>query len=165
MTPSDPVARVRALTCWSGAVEPEPLTGGITNKNFVVQDRGQRFVVRIGDDIPVHQVMRFNELAASKAAALAGLSPGILHHEPGAIVFAFIEGKTLAAEDVRHRPMLERILPLLRRCHREMPRHIRGPALMFWVFHVLRDYAGTLRDGNSQRVPELPRLLRIAEEL
>ena len=22
-----------------------------------------------------------------------------------------------------------------------MPRHLRGPALIFWVFHILRDYA------------------------
>ena len=165
MTPSDPLARVRALTCWSGAVEPEALTGGITNKNFVVRDRGQRFVVRIGDDIPVHQVMRFNELAASKAAAAIGLSPAIVHHEPGAIVFAFVEGKTLAAPDIQRRPMLERVVPLLHRCHQEMPERIRGPILMFWVFHVLRDYSATLRDGNSRRVPELPRLLQIAGEL
>ncbi len=165
MTARDPLARVRDLTCWSSAVEPEPLTGGITNKNFVVRDRGQRFVVRIGDDIPVHQVMRFNELAASKAAAAIGLSPAIVHHEPGAIVFAFVEGKTLAAPDVQRRPMLERIVPLLHRCHREMPERIRGPILMFWVFHVLRDYGATLRDGNSRRVSELPRLLQIASEL
>lgn len=165
MTPRDPLDRVRALACWSGAVDPEALAGGITNKNFVVRDRGQRFVVRIGDDIPVHQVMRFNELAASRAAAAVGLSPGLIHHEPGAIVFAFVEGKTLAAEDVRHRSMLERILPLLRRCHREMPDRVRGPLLMFWVFHVLRDYAGTLRDGNSPRVVELPQLMRVAAEL
>ena len=165
MTTGDPLARVRALPCWSSAVAPEALTGGITNKNFVVRDRGQRFVVRIGDDIPVHQVMRFNELAASKAAAAIGLSPGIVYNEPGAIVFAFVEGKTLAADDVRPRAMLARILPLLRRCHREMPGHVRGPALIFWVFHVLRDYAGTLRDGNSRRVSELPRLLQIAGEL
>src|ERR1700752_425235 len=98
MTPRDPVARVRALACWSGAVDPEALTGGITNKNFVVRDRGNRFVVRIGDDIPVHQVMRFNELAASRAAGAGGLSPAVIHNEPGAIVFQFIEGKTLAAE-------------------------------------------------------------------
>jgi len=76
----DPIARAAALSCWSGRVSPEPLTGGITNKNFIVRDRGERFVVRIGDDIPVHQVMRFNELAASRAAASAGLSPAVIHN-------------------------------------------------------------------------------------
>ena len=56
------------LTCWKGRVEPRPLTGGITNQNFVVEDAGQRYFVRIGDDIPIHGIMRFNELAASRAA-------------------------------------------------------------------------------------------------
>src|SRR6476646_10744911 len=162
---TDPIARVAGLACWSGAVAPEPLTGGITNKNYVVRDRGQRFVVRIGDDIPVHQVMRFNELAASLAAAAIGLSPPVIHHEPGVLVLGFVEGKTLAAEDLRPRPMLRRILPLLRLCHREMPRHLRGPALIFWVFHILRDYAATIREGKSRWVPELERLLAAATTL
>jgi thiamine kinase-like enzyme len=161
----DPIARAAGLTCWSGRVTPEPLTGGITNKNFVVRDRGMRFVVRIGDDIPVHQVMRFNELAASNAAAAAGLSPPVIHHEPGALVFRFIEGKTLTADDVRPRAMLTRVLPLIRRCHVELPKHLRGPALIFWVFHILRDYAGSLRDAESRSLGELPRLLAAAAEL
>jgi len=161
----DPIARAAGLTCWSGRVTPEPLTGGITNKNFVVRDRGMRFVVRIGDDIPVHQVMRFNELAASNAAAAAGLSPPVIHHEPGALVFRFIEGKTLTADDVRPRAMLTRILPLIRRCHVELPKHLRGPALIFWVFHILRDYAGSLHDAESRSLGELPRLLAAAAEL
>ena len=162
---ADPIARAAGLACWSGPVAPEPLTGGITNKNYLVRDRRERFVVRIGDDIPVHQVMRFNELAASRAAATVGLSPQVVHSEPGALVFRFIEGKTLAAEDVRPRPMLARILPLIRRCHREMPQHLRGPALIFWVFHILRDYAATLREGKSRWIAQLPRLLRAAAAL
>ena len=162
---ADPIARAAGLACWSGRVAPEPLTGGITNKNYLVRDRRERFVVRIGDDIPVHQVMRFNELAASRAAATVGLSPQVVHSEPGALVFRFIEGKTLAAEDVRPRPMLARILPVIRRCHREMPQHLRGPALIFWVFHILRDYAASLREGKSRWIPELPRLLRAAAAL
>ncbi len=165
MNASTPIERVRALSCWSAAVDPVPLAGGITNANFVVEDRGQRFVVRIGDDIPVHGVMRFNELAASRAAFQAGLSPEVVHHQPGALVLRYVEGRTLSAGLVRPRPMLERVLPLIRRCHREMPQAIRGPVLMFWVFHVLRDYAASLRDGDSRMVPELPRLLRVAEEL
>ncbi len=161
----DPIARAAALSCWSGRVSPEPLTGGITNKNFLVSHQGKRFVVRIGDDIPVHQVMRFNELAASRAAAAAGLSPAVVHNEPGAIVFQFVEGKTLSAEDVRPRAMLRRILPLIRRCHTELPKHLRGPALIFWVFHIARDYAGSLREAKSHHADKLARLLSVAAEL
>lgn len=157
--------RAARLSCWSGKVDPEPLKGGITNTNFVVEDRGERFVVRIGDDIPIHGVLRFNELAAAKAAEAVGISPPIVHHEPGALVMRHVEGRTLTAEDIARRPMLERILPLLRLCHREMPKHLRGPVLIFWVFHVLRSYAHTLEERGSPHRDRLQRLLSVAEEL
>lgn len=67
--------RVRRLPLWQGAVEMQPLGGGMTNVNLLVTDGARRAVVRVGDDIPVHQVMRFNELAASRAAHAAGISP------------------------------------------------------------------------------------------
>jgi thiamine kinase-like enzyme len=157
--------RAAGLTCWLEPVTPEPLSGGITNRNYLVRHRGESFVVRVGDDIPVHQITRSCELAASLAAAAAGVSPEVVHHEPGALVLRFIEGQTLKPEDLRKAPMLARILPLLRRCHGEIERHLRGPVQMFWVFHVLRDYAQTLRDGRSRFVPELARLLATAAEL
>ncbi len=162
---TDAIARAAGLPCWHGVVEPRPLAGGITNTNFVVADRGERFVVRIGDDIPVHGVMRFNELAAARAAHAAGLSPEVVHAEPGAFVMRFIEGRTFAAEDVRRPENLARIVELVRRCHHRLPRHYRGPALVFWVFHVLRDYAHTLEAGGSRLAAELPRLMAVAERL
>jgi thiamine kinase-like enzyme len=155
----------RSLPFWKGKVEPKPVKGGITNANFLVDDAGQRYFVRVGEDIPIHGVMRFNESAASRAAAACGLSPELLHQAPGALVFRFIEAKTLGAEDVRPRAMLERILPLLHTCHREMPKHVRGPALIFWAFHVVRDYAHTLKEGNSRHLQDLPALMRMADEL
>ena len=155
----------RALPCWKGKVEPKPVKGGITNANFLVEDTGERFFVRVGEDIPIHGVMRFNECAASRAAAARGLSPELAHQAPGALVFRYIEAKTLAAEDVRPRAMLERILPLLRTCHREVPKHVRGPILIFWVFHVVRDYVHTLKAGNSTHLAEIPHLLRMAQDL
>ena len=165
MSSIDPRARAAALSCWSGPVTPEPLTGGITNANFVVTDRGRRHFVRVGDDIIVHGILRFHELAASRAAAAAGLSPAVLHHEPGAVVFDYVEGRTFAAADVRRPDNLRRILPLLQRCHREIPRHFRGPALIFWVFQIFRDYAQTLSDCRSRMMPQLSRLLGVGTEL
>jgi len=162
---NDARGRAAGLSCWKSTVEPKPLAGGITNANFIVDDAGGRYFVRVGDDIPLHGIMRFNELAASRAAFRAGLSPEVVHHEPGAIVLRFVEGDTLSPADVREPACLQRIVPLVRRCHREMPRYFRGPALAFWVFHVLRDYAATLRDAGSRIVGELPRLMQAAEYL
>lgn len=157
--------KAKNLAFWSHPVSPVQIKGGITNANFRVESDGHVYFVRIGDDIPVHGVMRFNELAASKAAALCGLSPQVRHAEPGALVFDFIHAKTFTSEDVRQRSNLKRILDLVRRCHRDMPREIRGPALIFWVFHVLRDYAHSLKDGHSRHLNVLPRLMRIADDL
>ncbi len=163
--PRDPVARALALPLWSGPVSAVPLGGGITNLNVLVTDATRRAVVRIGDDIPVHQIMRFNELAASRAAHAAGVSPAVLHHEPGALVIDFVESRTMAAEDLRQPDLLAQALDLVRRAHSEIPRHLRGPALTFWVFQVLRDYAATLQDGQSRHVPLIATLLDEAATL
>lgn len=158
-------ARVAALPLWSGRVEPRPLKGGITNQNFTVEDRGRRYVVRVGDDIPAHGVVRANELAASRAAHLAGLSPAVLHAEPGILVLDFVEGRTLTADDIRNPANTERLVEMVRRCHRDIPLCLRGAAPIFWVFHVVRDYAHTLREGASRHVLLLPDLLARAEKL
>jgi thiamine kinase-like enzyme len=146
-------------------VTPVPLSGGITNTNFSVTHQGRRYFVRVGDDIPVHQVMRFNERAASEAAFAAGISPEVVHAEPGALVFAFIEGRTFGAADVREAHNLTRIVTLLKHVHTEMPKHLRGPALMFNVFHIARDYAHTLRNARSRHMPQIPKLLELATRL
>ena len=46
-----------------------------------------------------------------------------------------------------------RCVELVKRCHREMPRQITGPGTIFWVFHVLRDYAHTLEGGGHRTGP------------
>jgi thiamine kinase-like enzyme len=156
---TDPIARALALPIWRGTPHGVSLGGGITNLNVLVTDEVRRAVVRIGDDIPVHQIMRFNELAASRAAHAAGISPAVLHHEPGALVIDFVEGRTMTAADLRDPDLLEQALALVMRTHRDIPRYLRGPALTFWVFHVLRDYAATLADGASPHRPQIPALL------
>ena len=160
-----PLNRALALPIWTGTPSAVPLGGGITNLNFLVTDSTRRAVVRIGDDIPVHQILRFNELAASRAAHAAGVSPAVIHHQPGALVLDYIDGRTMSAEDLRDPALLDQALALVMRAHRDIPRHLRGPALTFWVFHVLRDYAATLAEGGSPHATTLPALLDQAAEL
>lgn len=162
---TDALTRVAALPIWQGKVNFSPLAGGITNVNHLATDGTRRAVVRLGTDIPVHQVMRFNELAASRAAFAAGISPEVLHAEDGLMVIDHIDGRTLGAEDVARDAMLERVLELVARVHREMPRHLRGPTLAFWVFHVIRDYAARLSAEGSRHAALIPDLLRAAADL
>ncbi len=157
--------KTRALACWRGPVEPQPLGGGISNHNFLVEDGGARFFVRIGEDFSVHNVLRRFELAASRAAHAAGVSPEVVHAEPGAMVFRYVEGRTLAPEDLQSEAMLERVVALLRIVHGAIPKHFRGPTPIFWVFQVLRDYAARLALDNHRLAAELPRYMAAAERL
>lgn len=166
MTPSDrALGRAGSLDIWSGPVDPQPVSGGITNTNFMVRDKGRPYFVRIGEDIPLHGVMRFNELAASRAAAELGISPPVVHAEPGVLVLDFIEGRTLDEDDIRDPAMLRRVIELLKSCHSDMARQVAAPALMFWVFHIVRHYARVLEAGQSVHRERLPALMDCADRL
>jgi thiamine kinase-like enzyme len=165
MTEDEALARAAALSCWSDPGEPQILGGGITNFNVRISDQGRDFVVRIGDDIPVHGVMRWNELAISRAAHAAGLAPAVHHYEPGVLVLDFIEARTFTEEDVRDPDNLPRVIDLIRTCHRKVADHLRGPVLTFWVFHVLRDYTATLSAYGSAHIVRLPEMLETAGRL
>jgi thiamine kinase-like enzyme len=130
--------RITSLSCWRRPVTLRPLKGGLTNISYVADDGAEKFVVRCGEDIPVHHVFRDRERAASRAAFEAGLSPEIVHVEPGITVLRFIDGRTFGEADMRAN--LDRLVPLLKTCHREVGRKLHGPPNMFWVFHVIRDY-------------------------
>ncbi|SDU08205.1 Thiamine kinase [Desulfobacula phenolica] len=157
--------KICRLGCWKGNVTPEEIKGGHSNHNFFVEDGGESFFVRLGHDLDVHCVMRSNELAISRAAHAAGISPEVVWHEPGVMVTRYIQGKTLTKQDIAKQNNLNRLVPLIQKCHRQIIHHIRGPVLMFWVFHVCRNYAAILRDSNHPLSVQLPRLMNINSAL
>lgn len=148
-------SRIAGLPCWRGPVTLEPLKGGLTNISFVATDGTEKFVVRCGEDIPVHHVFRERERAASVAGFEAGLSPELVHAEPGLSVLRFVTGRTFVEADLAAN--IARLVPLLRTLHTEVGRRVRGPANAFWVFHVIRDYVA-LVDAD-------PRYLAAADRL
>ena len=157
--------KIRQLGCWHGDIEIEVLSGGITNQNFKITDSHTQYVVRLGSDIYEHLILRENELAASQAAFEVGVSPEVVHSEQGVLVIRFIEGKVYGAENVRDDANLQRIIALLKRFHRDMPRQIKGYPVMFWVFQVIQHYEHVLRVGRSEHFHRLPDLLEIARLL
>lgn len=156
------IERIKSLRIWQGAVDPQPLKGGLSNESFTVEDAGATFVVRLGRDFPMHHVFRDRERAVSAAAFAAGFAPQLVHAEPGIMVFAFIEGRTFDATDVQAN--IGRIAALVRAYHIDMPKHVSGPAALFWVFHVIRDYARTLEEGRSRMRPHLSDYLSLAQQ-
>ncbi len=51
--------RITGLSCWTNKIDIEPLGGGMTNLNFKVTDGADQFVVRFGEDDPIHRRQGF----------------------------------------------------------------------------------------------------------
>ena len=141
------------------------MDGGITNHNILVETGSGKYVVRLGEDIPEHGVMRWHELAASRAAHDAGVSPNVHFFKQGVLVLDFIESKSLQENDLHNEDILVPVVELLKKTHTQLPLHMRGNVLSFWVFHILRDYAATLRHHKSSHLPKLDDLLDQAQQL
>ena len=159
------IAKAAQLSCFNNPADIEPLSGGITNVNLRVTDGDKKFVVRLGADIPEHGVMRWNELALSRAAQHAAVSPAVHHHEPGVLVLDYLEAETFTEASVRHAQNLPRIIELLSRAHRELALHLESPVLAFWPFQVNRTYISHLQKEQSVHAALLPKMLSELETL
>jgi thiamine kinase-like enzyme len=155
--------RIAALPCWMGSPRAEPLHGGLSNEIWKVTDEAGAHVARFGQDYPFHHVHRAREQATARAAHSAGFAPAVEWTGEGVMVTSFVTSRTWDAGQVRQNP--ERLARLLRDFHLGMAEEVPGAAFLFCPFHVVRDYARTLRAGRSPHLPALPRLLALGRAL
>ena len=156
---------VSSLSCFQNPTDIIPINGGITNVNVGVTNNNKKYVVRIGKDIPEHGVMRWNELALSKAAQSLGVSPAVVHYEPGILVLEFIDSQTFEEADVRKSKNLMRITSLVAKTHREIGQYLNTPILTFWPFQVNQSYMLRLESDGSPNMSKLADLKRQLELL
>ena len=102
------------------------LSGGITNRNFLVTVHGRRdrYVIRLaGNDTHLLGISREVEHAATVAAAGVGVGPEVTAfiRPEGYLVTRFIEGAPVSLEQVREPDTLARIADSLRRIHQGPP--------------------------------------------
>jgi thiamine kinase-like enzyme len=161
--PAEKLARIKALPVWHGRLAIQPLNGGISNESWLVSDETATRVVRFGDEYPFHHVDRTHEAMVCHAAHRAGFAPELIHAEAGLMVLQFLNAKTFDAQLVQDN--LVRITKFIKDFHQSMLRHVKGHARLFWVLHVVRDYARTLTERASRHEDKLPALLEIAAAL
>jgi thiamine kinase-like enzyme len=127
------------------------LSGGITNRNYLVSlaGEGDRFVIRLaGNDTHLLGISREVEHAATVAAAGVGIGPEVTTfiRPEGYLVTRFIEGSPVSLEEV-HRPVtLRRVGDSIRRIH-------GGPAIP-GLFVPLRIVEAYLALATSRGVPQ-----------
>ena len=117
-----------------------PLSGGITNRNYLVTLAGSedRYVIRLGgNDTHLLGISREVEHAATVAAAGVGVGPEVIAYvrPEGYLVTRFIVGSAVSLEQVHQPAMLRRVADSLRRVH-------GGPAIpgLFIPLRIVEAY-------------------------
>ncbi|MFT4552311.1 MAG: thiamine kinase-like enzyme [Chlamydiales bacterium] len=109
------------------------LTGGVTNKAYLVQAEEDKFMVRLGRQSPEELgIDRESELLCHNLAAKHGIAPQIIYADPdsGTLVTEFKEGETLTLKKMRQENVRNEVIGLLKRCHKIPPDqalHLVGP--------------------------------------
>jgi thiamine kinase-like enzyme len=103
-------------------LELSPLSGGITNRNYLVTpaDGHDRYVIRLaGNDTHLLGISREVEYAATVAAAGVGVGPEVVAfvRPEGYLVTRFIDGGPLPEADAHASHNLARVARALRRFH------------------------------------------------
>jgi thiamine kinase-like enzyme len=128
------------------------LSGGITNRNFLVTiaGEGDRYVIRLaGNDTHLLGISREVERSATVAAAGVGVGPEVTAflRPEGYLVTRFIDGSPVSLEDVRELDTLARIADSLRRIHHGPP--IPG---LFVPLRIVAAYKA-LAQARGVRIP------------
>ena len=129
-----------------------PLSGGITNRNYVVSAprRTERWVLRLaGNDTHLLGISREVEYAATVAAAGVGVGPEVIGfiRPEGYLITRFIEGAPINEEAVHRADALVRVADSLRRIH-------DGPAIpgLFIPFRIVEAYRA-LAEARGVTIP------------
>jgi thiamine kinase-like enzyme len=130
---------VARVSLWKGKdVKVSPLSGGLTNENYLVETGGERYVMRIpGQSTELLSIDRANEVHNTKAAASTGIGPMVLEHVSGldVLVLEFISGPTMSARTLQSKEMVERMASSFRRLH-GAPRFLKD----FDMFRLIEYY-------------------------
>ena len=113
------------VSLWRGKnVKISPLSGGLTNENYLVEAGRERYVMRIpGTSTELLSIDRVNEVYNARAAASTGIGPAVLEHVPqlDVMVLEFIPGPTMSAETLQSERMVRRMAESFKRLHAASP--------------------------------------------
>jgi len=154
---------IRSIPIWNEKIKIQNIEGGLTNQNFLIEENNKKYVVRLGDDIPEHNVSRSKELIASNAAAEIGLSPAVIYNTKGILVLEYIEGTMLSTDSIVDK--LESIISLIKKIHSEMSKKLYGQSVNFGVFDAIKHYEKYLKNQKSSYTQLLPSLLFQVDKL
>ena len=116
--PEEAVSLIPALA--GEEITIEKLSGGLTNRSFIVCTESSRYVLRLDDEhTAAFGIDRSTELKARHQAAAAGLTAQVVFWdiEQSILLSDYLVGETWAASHLSDSRNLQRLAKLLRRVH------------------------------------------------
>ncbi len=145
-------AAAAQVALWKGQeIAISPLSGGLTNENYLVEFGGKRCVMRLpGQSTELLSIDRANEVYNTKAAATTGIGPRVLEHVPDldVMVLEFIPGPTMSARTLQSEKMAARMAESFQRLH-SAPRFLHD----FNMFRLIEYYLGIV-DEHRVAIPD-----------
>ena len=157
------IKKLNAISFFQGEITVKRLYGGLSNYSYLVTHSNKKYVARFLSDRKHYHVLNFHELAASKAAGIAGVAPKVIYNEKEFLIFEYIPSNPLTFEKIKEEKNLKKIIFLLKVVHKNVSKYFHGPALTFWPFHSIKDYVRTLKEINSPYIGDLNTLLDDSE--
>jgi thiamine kinase-like enzyme len=163
-SPSRADDAIAQISLWRGhPIKVSSLSGGLTNENYLVEDGGEKYVVRIpGASTELLAIDRSNEVYNTRAAATTGIGPRVLEHIPGldVMVLEFIAGPTMSAPRLQSPEMARRMAASFKRLH-SAPRFLRD----FNMFRLIETYLRIVEQHGVQIPPDYRERLPQVQEM
>ncbi len=143
----------------------EPLSGGLTNRNYRVDADGESYVLRITDpESRLLGIDRDCEVACCHAASAAGVGASVIAYLPEqmALVTSFVPGKLLTDEDTQRPDVMRRLVQSLRRYHDYAVPTGLG---VFSPFATVRSYHAMAQERKVPLPEDLGRALELLRRI
>ena len=149
-------------------VKVSPLSGGLTNENYLVEAGGERYVMRIpGTSTELLSIDRVNEVYNARAAASTGIGPAVLEHVPqlDVMVLEFIPGPTMTRQTLQSERMVRRMAESFKRLH-SSPRFLKDFdmfRLIDYYLRIVEEHEVRIPSDYRQRLPLLAEIERAVQ--
>jgi len=154
------------VALWRGRkLDVSPLSGGLTNENYLVEVDGERYVMRLpGQSTELLSIDRENEVHNTKAAAETGIGPHVLEHVAGldVMVLEFIPGPTMSAETLQSVHMARRMASSFKTLH-SAPRFLQDFNMFRLIEYYLRivdEHGVMIPRGYRDKLPVVAEIER-----
>ena len=141
--------KLNSLHLFEGNITIENLKGGMSYTTYLISDKKNKFVAKIGKSLVDFRDNPLHQIEANKAANIANIAPKMIYSEEGILIFEFIKSKILTAKEIRQEDILKKVISLIKIVHEEVNNYFNGPTSTSWYFSSITKSIKILKNKKS----------------